>query len=125
MALSGYTLLALVSRLFSGYLVDTYPRKKVLLVATALYAVCFGSYLVAGTLLSFTLLRTIHGAPFGTSTVANSTVAIDVLPPAAAARASASTASATTSVPPSDPPSVSPSTSRPTPSSSSSGSPSP
>ena len=80
MALSGYTLLALVSRLFSGYLVDTYPRKKVLLVATALYAVCFGSYLVAGTLLSFTLLRTIHGAPFGTSTVANSTVAIDVLP---------------------------------------------
>ncbi len=80
MALSGYTLLALVSRLFSGYLVDTYPRKKVLLVATALYAICFGSYLVAGTLLSFTLLRTIHGAPFGTSTVANSTVAIDVLP---------------------------------------------
>ena len=80
MALSGYTLLALVSRLFSGYLVDTYPRQKVLLVATALYAVCFGSYLVAGTLLSFTLLRTLHGAPFGTSTVANSTVAIDVLP---------------------------------------------
>lgn len=80
LALSGYTLFALVSRLFSGYLVDTYPRKKVLLFATALYAVCFESYLLAGSLLSFTLLRTIHGAPFGTSTVANSTMAIDVLP---------------------------------------------
>ena len=36
---------------------------------------------MAGSLLLFTLVRTLHGAPFGASTVANSTVAIDVLHP--------------------------------------------
>jgi predicted MFS family arabinose efflux permease len=36
---------------------------------------------VAGSLLLFAIVRTLHGAPFGSVTVANSTVAIDVLHP--------------------------------------------
>lgn len=78
--LSGYTLVALVMRLFSGYLVDSYPRKTVLLVCMFVYFMFFGGYLLAGGLLWFALVRTLHGAPFGASTVANSTMAIDVLP---------------------------------------------
>lgn len=78
--LSGYTLVALVMRLFSGYLVDSYPRKVVLLVCLFVYFLFFGGYLMAGGLLWFALVRTLHGAPFGASTVANSTMAIDVLP---------------------------------------------
>ena len=78
--LSGYTLVALIMRLFSGYLVDSYPRKTVLLVCLFVYFLFFGGYLMAGGLLWFTLVRTLHGAPFGASTVANSTMAIDVLP---------------------------------------------
>lgn len=78
--LSGYTLVALVMRLFSGYLVDSYPRKVVLLVCLFVYFLFFGSYLMAGGLLWFALVRTLHGAPFGATTVANSTMAIDVLP---------------------------------------------
>lgn len=80
LVLSGYTLVALVTRLFSGYLVDSYPRKTVLLICLFVYFLFFGGYLMAGGLLWFALVRTLHGAPFGASTVANSTMAIDVLP---------------------------------------------
>ena len=79
--LSGYTVMALCSRLFSGYIVDTFPRKKVLLISYFLFFLFFSGYIVAGSLLLFGIIRTLHGAPFGATTVANSTVAIDVLPP--------------------------------------------
>lgn len=78
--LSGYTITALLARPVSGYLVDTFPRKRVLMWCFALFFVCFGGYLCASSLLLFALVRTLHGAPFGALTVANSTMAIDVLP---------------------------------------------
>lgn len=80
LVLSGYTLTAILSRPISGYLVDTYNRKKILLVCLFLFCILFAGYVLAGSLLLFTIVRTLHGAPFGSSSVANSTVAIDVLP---------------------------------------------
>ena len=80
MVLSGYTITALLSRPFSGYLVDSFPRKTVLMVCFVAFAIFFAGYIAASTLLLFTIVRTLHGAPFGALTVANSTVAIDVLP---------------------------------------------
>lgn len=80
LVLSGYTLTALVCRPFSGFFVDSFPRKKVLLICFFLFFLFFAGYLAAGTLLLFALIRTLHGGPFGAVTVANSTVAIDVLP---------------------------------------------
>lgn len=80
LVLSGYTLTALLVRPFSGFVVDSFPRKKVLLVSLFLYFLFFGTYLLASSLLLFAIVRTLHGAPFGASTVANSTMAIDVLP---------------------------------------------
>lgn len=80
LVLSGYTITALLFRPFSGYVVDTFPRKTVLMVCYAAFAIFFAGYLAAGTLLLFTIVRTLHGGPFGALTVANSTVAIDVLP---------------------------------------------
>ena len=81
LVLSGYTLTALLFRPFSGFLVDSFPRKQVLLVVYFLFFAFFAGYLVAGSLLMFAIVRTLHGAPFGATTVANSTVAIDVLHP--------------------------------------------
>lgn len=78
--LSGYTLTALLIRSLSGFLVDSFPRRIVLMTSYFLFALCFAGYLVAGSLLLFAIVRTLHGAPFGATTVANSTVAIDVLP---------------------------------------------
>ena len=80
LVLSGYTITALLFRPFSGYFVDSFPRKTVLMVSYAAFAIFFAGYLAAGTLLLFTIVRTLHGGPFGALTVANSTVAIDVLP---------------------------------------------
>ena len=80
LVLSGYTITALLFRPFSGYFVDSFPRKKVLMVCFAAFAIFFAGYLAAGTLLLFTIVRTLHGGPFGALTVANSTVAIDILP---------------------------------------------
>ena len=79
--LSGYTLTALIIRPFSGYLVDSFPRKVVLLVSYGLFCAFFLGYIAAGSLILFAIVRTLHGAPFGASTVSNSTVAIDVLHP--------------------------------------------
>lgn len=80
LVLSGYTITALLFRPFSGFLVDSFPRKTVLLVCFAAFSIFFAGYLAASSLLLFTIVRTLHGGPFGALTVANSTVAIDVLP---------------------------------------------
>lgn len=80
MALAGYTLVALMIRPFSGYVVDNCPRKVVLMVCNFFFFLLFFGYIVAGSLTMFTIFRTLHGAPFGATTVAASTVAIDVLP---------------------------------------------
>ena len=80
LVLSGYTITALLFRPFSGYVVDSFPRKTVLMICFSAFAIFFAVYLAASTLLLFTIVRTLHGGPFGGLTVANSTAAIDVLP---------------------------------------------
>lgn len=78
--LCGYSVMVLLIRPFSGYMVDSFNRKKVLLICLCFYFLMFAGYLAALSLTAFAIIRTLHGAPFGASTVANSTVAIDVLP---------------------------------------------
>ena len=80
LVLSGYTITALLVRPFSGFVVDSFPRKTVLMLSFGIFAIFFAGYLAASTLLLFTIVRTLHGGPFGALTVSNSTVAIDVLP---------------------------------------------
>lgn len=78
--LSGYVIATLLVRPFSGFVVDSFDRKRVLTLCFLLFFLCFTGYIGAGTLLMFAIVRTLHGIPFGATTVANSTVAIDVLP---------------------------------------------
>lgn len=80
LALSGYVVATLLVRPFSGFIVDSFDRKTVLTICFFAFFVCFTGYIGAGTLLMFAIVRTVHGIPFGAATVANSTVAIDVLP---------------------------------------------
>lgn len=80
LVLSGYTVATLLVRPFSGFIVDTFDRKTVLTICFFVFFICFTGYIGASTLLMFAIVRTFHGIPFGASTVANSTVAIDVLP---------------------------------------------
>ncbi len=78
--LSGYAVAALLIRPFSGFFVDSFPRKMMLLIFYFLTATFFGGYLMAGSLTAFAMFRMLHGAPFGATGVSLSTVAIDVLP---------------------------------------------
>ena len=78
--LSGYVVATLLIRPFSGFFVDSFNRKKVLMICFFAFFILFAGYIGAGTLLMFAIVRTMHGIPFGAATVANSTVAIDVLP---------------------------------------------
>ena len=79
--LSGYTITALIVRPFGGFIVDSFPRKPVLLICYFSFFVFFAGYLIAGTILFFAIVRALHGFTFGAVTVANSTMAIDVLAP--------------------------------------------
>ncbi|WP_275441080.1 MFS transporter [Lepagella muris] len=80
LVLSGYVVAALLVRPFSGFIVDSFDRKKVLAICFFIFFILFTGYIGAGTLLMFAIVRTLHGLPFGAVTVANSTVAIDTLP---------------------------------------------
>lgn len=80
LVLSGYVVAALIVRPFSGFIVDSFDRKKVLMLCFFAFFICFTGYIGAGSILMFAIVRTLHGLPFGATTVANSTVAIDVLP---------------------------------------------
>ena len=79
--LAGYTVTALIIRPFCGFMVDSFPRKAVLMICYFTFFAFFAGYFLAWTVLLFAIIRTLHGFSFGSATVANSTMAIDVLYP--------------------------------------------
>lgn len=79
--MSLYAVACLLVRPFSGYIVDSYPRKIVLVISFAGFAIVFGGYLIGGTIATFAVVRALHGLTYGAVSVSNSTVAIDVMPP--------------------------------------------
>ncbi len=78
--LSCYTIAALCIRPFSGYLLDTFARKPLYLLAYFFFTTMFGGYMLAGTLTLFILFRIIHGFSFGMVTVSGNTIVIDIMP---------------------------------------------
>lgn len=78
--LASYAIALMFVRPFSGYLVDRYPRKAMLLVGFIGYVLVFLGYFWATTVIIFVLVRFMHGLTWGLSTVASSTLTIDVVP---------------------------------------------
>ena len=78
--LSCYTLAALCIRPFAGYLLDTFARRPLYLVAYFIFTAIFGGYMVATALTLFIALRVVHGFAFGMVTVSGNTIVIDILP---------------------------------------------
>jgi len=78
LVLSGYTLTALISRSVGGFIVDSLPRKMVLVVSWTAFSLFFAGYFITTSLALFAVVRTLHGVPFAFTCVSNSTVAIDV-----------------------------------------------
>lgn len=78
--LSCYTIAALCIRPFSGYLLDTFARKPLYLLAYFIFMIMFGGYLLASLLAFFVLFRILHGISFGMVTVGGNTIVIDIMP---------------------------------------------
>lgn len=78
--LACYTVSALMVRPFSGYLLDTFARKPLYILAYALFTSLFLGYIVGGTLAMFVILRVMHGFTFGMVTVGGNTVVVDIMP---------------------------------------------
>lgn len=78
--LSCYTIAALCIRPFSGYLLDSFARKPLYLLAYFIFTAMFGGYIIAGTLTFFILFRIVHGVSFGMVTVGGNTIVIDIMP---------------------------------------------
>lgn len=78
--LASYAIALMFVRPFSGFIVDLYSRKKILLIAFSCYVLIFFGYFWATTVLLFVLVRFMHGITWGLSTVSSSTLAIDVVP---------------------------------------------
>lgn len=80
LVLSSYTLATLLFRPFSGFLVDSYSRKKLLLLSLSLFTLFISGYLFAAGVFIFVVLRFFHGTSWAFTTVSASTIAIDVVP---------------------------------------------
>lgn len=78
--LASYAIALMFVRPFSGYIVDIYSRKKILLISFSCYVLIFFGYFWATTVLLFVIVRFLHGITWGLSTVSSSTLAIDVVP---------------------------------------------
>ncbi len=80
LVLSGYSLTTVLVSPFAGWFVESFSKKMVLVVCYCVFAVMFGGYIAAGSLLLFAVVRTLHGVPMGATTVVSNTVVLDVLP---------------------------------------------
>lgn len=78
--LASYAIALIFVRPFSGFLVDRFPRKRMLLIGLIGYVLVFFGYFWASTVLLFVLVRFMHGLTWGLSTVSSSTLTIDVVP---------------------------------------------
>lgn len=79
--LSCYVVAVLSVRPFAGFMADTYPRKKVYIIAYVLFVLSFIGYLgITETLGMFIALRIFHGFTFGTLSTTGNTLVIDVMP---------------------------------------------
>ena len=78
--LASYTVASLCIRPFSGYLIDTFARKPLYLLAYFVFTCMFAGYIVAGALTLFVIFRVIHGLSFGMVSVSGNTIVIDIMP---------------------------------------------
>lgn len=78
--LASYAIAILMIRPFSGYIVDLYSRKTILLISFICYVAIFFGYFYAVTVFVFVIVRFFHGVTWGLSTVSSSTLAIDLVP---------------------------------------------
>lgn len=77
---SSYIITALLTRPFSGYMVDRFDRKKFYMIIYVLFAILFAGYIISESIGALILTRVFLGATFATLTTSANTLAIDITP---------------------------------------------
>ena len=72
---------ALSSRIVTGHVIDALGRKKALLVGTGIYMLGLLLYFPVHSLTAFLVIRCLHGAAYGISATAASTIVGAIVPP--------------------------------------------
>jgi MFS family permease len=75
-----FTFSAVIIRPFTGYFLDVYGRKGILLMGLLIFTASVLAYIWAPSLLILLVFRFIHGLGWGLTSTASSTVATDVIP---------------------------------------------
>lgn len=78
--ISCFTIATLIVRPFSGFIVDSFPRKPIYILSYIIFTLAFLGYIAAGTITAVIIFRLIHGASYGTLSTSGNTILIDVLP---------------------------------------------
>jgi len=80
LVLAAYTIASVTVRPVSGFALDKFGKKMILIGALILYSVIFIGYMFALSIALITVLRFIQGLGWGISTISGSTVAVDIIP---------------------------------------------
>jgi MFS family permease len=80
-ALSMYTIAALLIRPFFGMALDRKGRKLIYLISLLVFALMFNLYIVATTMVAMMFFRFLHGLAWGVTSISGSTVVVDIIPP--------------------------------------------
>ena len=78
--MSMYTISALAIRPFTGMALDSWGRKYIYLISFLFFALMFGGYVIATTVVSLAIVRFLHGLAWGTTSTSSSTIAVDLIP---------------------------------------------
>lgn len=80
LVLGAYTIASIFIRPFGGFALDKFGRHTIYIIALLLYTIFFGGYLIAATITSLIIVRFMHGLTWGVTTIAGSTIAVDIIP---------------------------------------------
>jgi MFS family permease len=80
LVLASYTIASIVVRPFGGFSLDKFGRRTVFLISLFLYSFFFCGYLLASSILLLIILRFMQGLTWGVTTIASSTIAVDIIP---------------------------------------------
>jgi MFS family permease len=78
--LASYIVASVLIRPFSGFALDKFGRKTILLSSLFVYALIFFGYAFAATVLFLIVLRFAHGFTWGITTIAQNTNIVDIIP---------------------------------------------
>lgn len=79
-AISCYTVAALVIRPMAGFVLDMFNRRPLYLLAYFLFVLCFVGYTLASLLGIFIMVRIMHGLTYGMVSTAGNSLIVDIMP---------------------------------------------